>query len=315
MTSFLKLALEGELGTLDTGGGQPEAHEQGEKDLMILKGPLAEQFSQALAQMYDKNKSVEQQEEATAVEGVAIESQANDALSLADLADSVQILGEDDEQDGATTVYGVDANDAKPEDVVEVSQDIDDFDAEDPDFVLVMNGTGASVNGEESGEGAEPQMNEYGKALEALCDRAGVPVYFSLEAYAHAKKAAKIHKGMPEKQKEVMMHFTKGKGKLSNGKAATDEGLGLEYCDPEVLGVVTKLAQEKIDVNLGDDTEFFPEGTITKLKAEKVKEFVKEIEMRFGKIDKDAGMQMTTPKSIAKYFSKGKINGKPVKTV
>jgi hypothetical protein len=381
MPSFLKLALEGELdgslGTLDTSGGQdnqsgqpvgtaptvadpqsataqdtptggkPEAHEGSpEKELIVLKGPLAEQFSQALAQIYSKTaeqQTEDQQQEDVTTDGsantpeessaetttedtsngtdestdnTALESQANDALTLQDFAENIQLLSEDEASDASTTVYGVDAKDVKPEDVVEVSQDINEFDPEDPDFVVVMTADLPSDNGQGGGENAEPEINQYGKALEAMCDRAGVPLYFSLEAYAHAKKQSGVHKGNPEKQKEVMMHFTKAKGQRA-AKEATAAALGLDYCDPEVLGVVVKLTQEKIDPNLGEDTEFFPEGSkIDKLKAEKVKDFIKAIELHFGaKIPKDAGMNMTTPKSIAKYFSKGKINGKPVKTV
>jgi hypothetical protein len=286
MTSFLQMALEGELGTLDTGSGQPEAHEEGQKELMVLKGPLAEQFSQALAQMYNKNKPVEQQEEA-AVEGVATESQANDALSLADLAEDVQILGEEDVQDGATTVYGVDEADVKPEDVVEVSQEITEFDPENPDFVLVMNGDPATES-----------VNEYAKALEAMCDRAGVQIFPSLEAFAEKRKEVK--------DKVKALKFGKGQAKLTEGHAAGDEGQGLDFCDPDVLGVVVKMAQDKFDVNLGADSEFFPAGEkITKLKAEKMKEFIGEIELHFKgkKITKEAGDKITTPKQLAAYFS------------
>lgn len=295
MTSFLQMALEGELGTLDTGSGQPEAHEEGQKELMVLKGPLAEQFSQALAQMYDKNKPVEQQQEEAAVEGVAVESQANDALSLADLAESVQILGEEDVQDGATTVYGVDEADVKPEDVVEVSQELTDVDPEEPDFVLVMNGDGASGN-------------EYAKALESICERAGVEVFPSLEAFAEKRK---------EKADKVKaLKFGKGQAKLTEGHAVGDEGQGLDFCDPDVLGVVVKMAQDKFDVNLGEDTEFFPAGEkITKLKAEKMKEFIGEVEMHFKgkKITKEAGDRITTPKQLAAYFSQSHDASKAIK--
>jgi hypothetical protein len=317
MTSLLKLALEGELGDLDLGGGEktggpgPEANEGSpEKDLIILKGPLAEQFSMALAKLYGKDNEAHKEDAQTeAMDTVATESQANDALALQQFASDVQILTEQESTDNATTIYGVDAMDVKPEDVVEVSQDLDGWDPEEPDFVVVMTADLPSVNGEGGGENASPEVNQYGKALEAMCLRKGVPLYFSLEAFAEKRKQ--------EKQATKELHFGKGKAKLTHGKEATEEGLGLEFCDPDVLGVVMKLIHKTIDVNLGEDTEFFPAGSkIDALKEEKVKDFVKEVELHFkGKIDPKAGVKITTPKQVAKYFSKGQINGKSVKAV
>jgi hypothetical protein len=320
ISSLLKLAIEGlavesesapaslDTGGTHTGGSGPEAVEGGEKDLIILKGPLAEQFSQALAKLYSKTPEVKTEEaQAEAMEGVAIESQANDALTLQEFADTTQVLGEDEATDNATTVYGVDAADVKPEDVVEVSQDLADWNAEDEDFVVVMNADEPSVNGE--GGNAEPQVSEYAKALEAMCLRAGVPVYPSLESFAEKRKQ--------DKEKVKALKFKSGNGKLTEGHEASDIGQGLEFCDPEVLGVVTKLAQEKIDVNLGEDSEFFPAGSkIDPMHEEKVKDFVKEVELHFkGKIDPKAGVSIKTPKQVAKYFSKGAINGKAIKAV
>jgi hypothetical protein len=320
MASLLALALEGELGDLDlnvdtggdkTGGSGPEAVEGGEKELIVLKGPLAEQFSQALAKLYNKNadsKKEDAQEDVAANQKIATESQANDALSFQQFADDFQLLNEQESADQATTVYGVDAMDVKPEDVVEVSQELSDWNPEDPDFVVVMSADQPSVNGEGGGENASPEINQYGKALEAMCLRRGVPLYLSLESFAEKRKA--------DKQKVKELHFKSGKAKLTEGHAASEEGLGLEFCDPDVLGVVVKLAQEKIDVNLGEDTHFFPEGKFTPEHEKKVQDFVKEVELHFkGKIDPKAGVHIKTPKDCAKYFSKGSFNGKAVKAV
>lgn len=193
MASLLFMALEGELGNPQVNTtGSPTAVEQGEKELVELKGPLSIQFSQALAQIFNKRQSqheMDAQEEAADPNAVAVESQANDALMMQELADNVRIMTDNDSSDNSTTVYGVDAADVKPEDVVEVSQDLSAFDEEDPDYVVVMNADLPSDNGQGGGENAKPELNAYGRALEALCESRGVKVFYSVKALAnHFKK-------------------------------------------------------------------------------------------------------------------------------
>lgn len=196
MASLLKLALEGQLGGMlgyldtsngqstgswlthgqNTGGRAPEAIEQGERqDLVELKGPLAIQLGEALAQMYNKN-AVQHREDADAEEAnpqaVATESQANDALMQEKLIDDIRILTSGEEADNSTTIYGVDAEDVKPEDIVEVSQGIDAKEGTDKDYVVILDGNSADAT----------QRSPMASALENLCEQKGVRVFYSMEA-------------------------------------------------------------------------------------------------------------------------------------
>jgi hypothetical protein len=191
MASLLKMALEGELGNpQDVTSGKPTAAEGGEKELVELKGPLSLQFAEALAQLYNKRKSDHEEDTQEEASSTALESQANDALMLQELADNIRILNQDEESDNSTTIYGVDATDVKPEDVVEVSQDLAQFGEEEtPDYVVVMNADLPSVDGQGGVANAVPEVNQFGKALEAMCERRGVKVYYSLEQLSeHFKK-------------------------------------------------------------------------------------------------------------------------------
>ncbi|SAK59460.1 hypothetical protein AWB81_01849 [Caballeronia arationis] len=180
--SLLKAALEGEF------VGQQETPAQGasDKEMLELKGPLSEVFSQALAQAYARPTSNDPPEG-----GVATESQANDALAIAQLVNDVEMAGAATPSDGnSTVVYGVAASDVKPENIVEVSKDLADRDLDEAEFVLVMDATNPSVNGDDSGVPTE-RIEYLGKALEALAEAYGVKVYPSLEAFAAAWVAKK----------------------------------------------------------------------------------------------------------------------------
>lgn len=204
MASLLHMALEGQLGGIfgqvdmsagadnhsgEPAGSGPQASEGSpEREMLTLKGPLAVQFSQALAALYNKRADDHQgdaQEEgaqSTSPDSAAFESQANDALAFQELADNIRIMSEDESADSSTTIYGVDAKDVKPEDIVEVSQS---FDSENPEeFVVVMNDDYPSENGEGGGENATRELTPIGKALESLCQEKGIPLFYSFEAYA-----------------------------------------------------------------------------------------------------------------------------------
>jgi hypothetical protein len=190
MTSLLKAALEGEIvEMLDTQSPKPVE----DKDIMELKGPLSEVFSKALAKAYARNDPLTDKsgQDATPGDQTALESQANDALAIAQLVNDVQMSNAATPADGnALTVYGVAANDVKPENIVEVSQDLAGRDLDASDFILVMDATNPSVNGTDSGTPDE-RVEFYGKALEGLAEAYGVKVYPSLEAFAEAWVADK----------------------------------------------------------------------------------------------------------------------------
>jgi hypothetical protein len=204
MASLLRAALEGELGNPPDDG----------KELMELKGPLSEVFSQALNQVYARPDTPSVEPDAVDASGAAgskepvvratvhngtedtgadstqsqaLESQANDALALAQLINNVELAGTDAQSGGAgTTVYGVSAADVKPEDIVEVSQDLAQRGQHGtgPDnYVVVMDATQPSVNGSDNSN-PEPRVVELGQALEALVHAYGSRVYPSLESFA-----------------------------------------------------------------------------------------------------------------------------------
>lgn len=198
MASLLKMALEGSLGgifgQMDTSGGadntsgQPEASEGSPtRDTnLVLRGPLAVQFSEALARLYNKHEP-ERVEDAqvegaqtTAPETAATESQANDALGLQELVNNVRIMSESEAEDSSTTVYGVDAEDVKPEDIVQVSQDIENVNPDD--YFVVMNETPPSEALADSGSSRSAMAT----ALESLCLKKGIKVYPSYEAFGQA---------------------------------------------------------------------------------------------------------------------------------
>ncbi|WP_144106686.1 hypothetical protein [Paraburkholderia sp. BCC1886] len=179
MPSLLKVALEGD-------SAEPFASTSSDatdKDMVELKGPLADVFTQVLAKEYARADPAA----APATEGVATESQANDALAVSELMDNIQLANDTTPAgDGALTVYGVAAADVKPEHIVEVSQDLANRDADDmEDFILVMDATQPSVNSPESSN-AEPRFEKLGEALESLVDAYGGHVFHSLEGFAKA---------------------------------------------------------------------------------------------------------------------------------
>jgi hypothetical protein len=129
-----------------------------------------------------------------------LESQANDALALAQLINNVE-LASTEAQSGSpgTTVYGVSAADVKPEDIVEVSQDLaarGQHGSGPDNYVVVMDATQPSVNGSDNSN-PEPRVIELdtglASALETLVPAWGSRVYPSLEAFAKDWLARRHH--------------------------------------------------------------------------------------------------------------------------
>jgi hypothetical protein len=196
MASLLRAALEGQLGSV----------EDDSRELIEIKGPLSEVFSQALNEVYARPEAstAETANEAPEVaspgatesdaaagsgdgrgsaqdrapetskalldssgqrggQSQGLESQANDALALAQLINNVELASADTTPGAAaTTVYGVSATDVKPEHIVEVSQDLAELGQHGtgPDnYVVVMDATQPSVNGSDSSN-PEPRVVE-----------------------------------------------------------------------------------------------------------------------------------------------------------
>ncbi len=284
MASLLQMALEGSLGGIfgeidlsmgaNNSSGQPEASEGSpEKELIALKGPLGVQFAEALARVYDKRASDREDEAQTeeaqaAAQGEALatatESQANDALNLQELASNIQVMSEGEAPDNSTTVYGVAATDVKPEDIVEVSQEIDNWANDISDFVVVMDADLPSENGQGGGENAQPKISELGRALEAMCQAKGVRLYYSLEAFAQSR--------------------------LKD--------------DDEVLKTVMQHVHKHFDATMKPDHVFFPTNRETKAATTRsAMKLLAALEKHFEvKIPSEAHDKLKTPRKLAAHF-------------
>jgi hypothetical protein len=283
MASLLKLALEGQLGGMlgyldtsngqqhtgswlthgqNTGGRGPEAVEQGQRqDLVELKGPLAIQLQEALAKVYDKHADDRKEDEFQKEAEVAVESQANDALMQQELIDNIRIMSEGEESDNSTTVYGVDAADVKPEDIVEVDQASG---VDKKNLVVVMV---ADQDGD-----AKPQLDAMATALESLCERKGIALYFSMEELAH--------------------HALGPTGKVQD--------------DDPYLITVMEFTHKLFDNTMTPDEWFFPKGyEVKSIYRVKARQLCSALTQHFAcPIDPKAQLGLKTPRKLAAYFKK-----------
>lgn len=164
MSRVFKQALE----AYDNGSTGSEG---GEKDMVVMKGPLSELYTEALNKAYAKQG---------AMEGVATESQANDALMMQALASDFS--NPPDEQAPATTVYGVSAQNPTNDDFINISKE---FEGEDK-LVLIIDGTDAGPNSPEDSIPAEKAEMLTG-ALESFVKANGGDVFHSLQEFANAR--------------------------------------------------------------------------------------------------------------------------------
>lgn len=172
MSRFFKRALE----------AYDDQNTGGEKDTVVMKGPLSDIYTNALNIAYAKTPTPEGE--------VAQESQANDQLMLQALAEDLQ--GESSDQTGGqTTVYGVSAQDVGPQDVINISQTY----AQDPDekVVLIIDGVQPGPNSPDDTIPAE-RVEVLTTALESIVKVHGGHVYRSLGEFASARAAAKANK-------------------------------------------------------------------------------------------------------------------------
>jgi hypothetical protein len=150
----------------------------GEKDTVVMTGPLSDVYTEALNKVYAKGAEGD---------GVAQESAANDELMLRALAEDMHDTV--DRQDGiVTTVYGVSAQGVTPQDVVNVTQKL----ADEPDekVVLIIDGVQPGPNSPEDSIPAE-RVEVLTSAMESLVVGYGGQVYRSLNEFAAARAAAK----------------------------------------------------------------------------------------------------------------------------
>lgn len=157
---------------------------------VVMQGPLAEIYRKALDVAYAKKDSVTGEATVGQADGIATESQANDAMMLSHLRDMLgnhdQALSanereEDGEPSAVLTIYGVSDAQVEDQDVVNVTQQLARCSGQD-DFVLILDATSRN-DGNTNTSGRERLV-----ALEAMTQAHGRRVYRSLEQLASAMK-------------------------------------------------------------------------------------------------------------------------------
>lgn len=160
MRLSLRSALEGVTEGDANGDGQP--------DSVVMTGPLAEVYRNALNIAYAKPDPI------TGKPAVATESQAIDAMVARAVAEAV---AKNTEGPDNLTIYGVSKVEANDEDVVAVAKQL--ATSEKPDeFVLVVDATVPGANG---AVGGESQYMDSVATLESLVKQYGGKVFASLE--------------------------------------------------------------------------------------------------------------------------------------
>lgn len=141
------------------------------KDTIVMKGPLSEVYTQALNAVYAKPEG--------SPDGVAVESQANDALMMQALASDFNNPPSEEESAGTTTVYGVSGSAPTNDDLIDISKEFEG----DNKLVLIVDGVQPGPN---SGDDSIPveRAELLGEALESFVKANGGQVFHSLEEYA-----------------------------------------------------------------------------------------------------------------------------------
>lgn len=144
------------------------------KDLIVMKGPLSEVFTEALNKVYAKPEG--------GLDGASLESQANDALMMQALASDFNNPPQGDDSGGQTTVYGVSAASVDNDDFVDISKE---FEGDDK-LVLIVDGVQPGPNSPDDSIPAE-RAELLTSALESFVKANGGQVYRSLSEYAAAR--------------------------------------------------------------------------------------------------------------------------------
>lgn len=154
-----------------------------DKQPVVIKGPLSDEFTKSLQEVYSKTP-------AEGTDNVATESQANDALAMQALARAIQSTVAPETE--VPTVYAVDAASVTDQDVINVTNDMIAKAPTDADlnYSLVINGTTPDAMDGTGGKETtfvEDAPSGLVSALESIASHHGVKVYRSLEAYAAAR--------------------------------------------------------------------------------------------------------------------------------
>lgn len=172
MSKLLRRAME-EL--RDDSTAQP-ATASGQDQTIVMKGPLAEVFAQALDVAYAKDKPQDTPDQP------AMETQAMDAEIARQIVS--QLVQADAAPATASTVYGVSESSVQENDVVNVTKEL--ASAENPEkFVLVIDGTAPTTRSAQDTAPVE-RVEILRTALECLVEAHGGKVYRSLPDYVRS---------------------------------------------------------------------------------------------------------------------------------
>jgi hypothetical protein len=148
-------------------------------DRVIMKGPLADAYTDALNIVYAKTRPGN-----TGGGEIANESAANDELMMRELAEAVLDTVDAKAEEHPATLYGVSANAVSESDIVNINKEL--YEQPEGQVVLVMDATGPGPNSPEDSL-PEERVMYVRHALEAMVTAHGGRVYPSLEAYAKAR--------------------------------------------------------------------------------------------------------------------------------
>ena len=143
---------------------------------IVIKGPLSDEFTDAL------NKEYAKEPEET---GAAMESAAIDTMMMQQLAKSMNIQN-NSPTDSFQTVYGVSKDEVTQDTIVEVASELS-AQQDTRDFILIIDGTTPGDNGDSNSAPIE-RLEILNSALECLVIAHGGKVYSSLTQYAKTRK-------------------------------------------------------------------------------------------------------------------------------
>lgn len=184
-----RMALEGDK------SAEAAASESTKQPSIVMTGPLAEIYRKALDVAYAKKDTITgedtvgQEDGVTAVDAVATESQANDALTLAHMRHMLAVTAdaEETEENGEPsallTVYGVSDGEVSEDIVVDLTRHLAGK-PNDRDFVLILDSS--QMENGNANSGVEEKFVRLGQALESMVLAHKGHVYRSLQAAADA---------------------------------------------------------------------------------------------------------------------------------
>lgn len=180
MRTFLRRALATE--------DQESSPNPSEQAAIVMKGPLADVYSQALDVAYAKEQPPEAPSEAVTAVAAALESQQMDAEILQEIKEMANSKHEPQAQP-PVVVYGVGHDAVTDEVVVQVVQELaaaTEDDSADHNFVFIVDSTVPTTHGTGSAAPVEVYA-DLPAALESIVTAAGGKVYHSFAEYIKAR--------------------------------------------------------------------------------------------------------------------------------